>query len=85
MSSQNSNDDDADIGKAEASLFEAISHDTRIRILFILRNHPIGFSELRHELAIKSSGNLQHHIGKLEALVNLNGEGLTLNILRGNK
>jgi len=76
MSPQNSDDEDADIGKSEASLFEAISHDTRIRILFILRNHPIGFSELRHELGIKSSGNLQHHLGKLEALVHLNGEGL---------
>ncbi len=76
MSPQNPDDEESDYGKSEASLFEAISHDTRIRILFILRDHPLGFSELRRELEIKSSGNLQHHLGKLEALVHLNGEGL---------
>jgi DNA-binding HxlR family transcriptional regulator len=72
----NPDDEEADDGKSEASLFEAISHDTRIRTLFLLRNHALGFSELKRELGIKSSGNLQHHLGKLETLVCLNEEGL---------
>ncbi len=66
---------DVDDGKSEASLFEAISHDTRIRALFLLRNDALGFSELKHGLGIKSSGNLQHHLGKLGLLIELN-EGL---------
>jgi DNA-binding HxlR family transcriptional regulator len=76
MKSSNESGENADNGKSEASLFEAISHGTRIRTLFLLRDHPLGFSELKHELGIKSSGNLQHHLGKMEALVSLNGEGL---------
>ncbi len=66
---------DVDDGKSEASLFEAISHDTRIRALFLLRNTALGFSKVKHELGIKSSGNLQHHLGKLGILIELN-EGL---------
>lgn len=66
---------DVDEGKSEASLFEAISHATRIRTLFLLNDNTLGFSELKHELGIKSSGNLQHHLGKLGILIELN-EGL---------
>ena len=76
MVSSNSHAENTDKGKAEASLFEAISHDTRIRILFILRDHSQGFSELKNQLEIKSSGNLQHHLGKLGTLVHLNEDGL---------
>ncbi|MFX1415900.1 MAG: winged helix-turn-helix domain-containing protein [Promethearchaeota archaeon] len=60
---------DEDDGKTEASLFEAISHDTRIRALFLLQNNALGFSELKHQLGIKSSGNLQHHLTKLGILI----------------
>ena len=66
---------DTDNGNNEASLFEAISHATRIRILFLLNENILGFSELKHKLGIKSSGNLQHHLGKLGILVGLN-EGM---------
>lgn len=66
---------DADNGNNEASLFEAISHATRIRTLFLLNDKILGFSELKHGLGIKSSGNLQHHLGKLGLLIELN-EGL---------
>ncbi|MHA2379573.1 MAG: winged helix-turn-helix domain-containing protein [Candidatus Thorarchaeota archaeon] len=66
---------DVDDGKSEASLFEAISHDTRIKALFLLRNNALGFSELKHQLGIKSSGNLQHHLAKLGILIEVN-EGL---------
>ena len=60
----------------EAGLFEAISHETRIRALFELRNNPLSFSELKRKLGISSSGNLQHHIRKLEPLIHLNSGGL---------
>ena len=76
MAASDSHSENTDNGKAEASLFEAISHDTRIRILFMLRDHDLGFSELKSQLEIKSSGNLQHHLGKLGTLINLNEEGL---------
>lgn len=66
---------DVDNGNNEASLFEAISHATRIRTLFILNENILGFSELKHQLGIKSSGNLQHHLGKLGTLIELH-EGL---------
>ena len=65
-----------DDGKSEASLFEAISHDTRIKTLFLLQNNALGFSELKHRLKLSSSGNLQHHIGKLGILIHLNENGL---------
>ena len=62
-------------GMSEAALFETISHETRIRALFLLRDHPLSFSELKRELGTSSSGNLQHHIGKLRSLIELNGDG----------
>jgi len=76
MVSSNSHTNKRDNGKSKAFLFEAISHDTRIRILSLLRDHNLGFSELRNQLEIKSSGNLQHHLRKLGTLVNLNEDGL---------
>ena len=66
---------DADNGNNEASLFEAISHATRIRTLFLLNDNILGFSDLKHRLGIKSSGNLQHHLGKLGTLIEMH-EGL---------
>jgi len=72
MTSADADNTKQDNGKSEASLFEAISHDTRIRALFLLRNNALGFAKLKHELGIKSSGNLQHHLGKLGILIKLN-------------
>ncbi|MGY5875677.1 MAG: winged helix-turn-helix domain-containing protein [Candidatus Thorarchaeota archaeon] len=62
-------------GAIEAILFEAISHPTRIKILFSLEGHAVGFAELKRKLEISSSGNLQHHIIKLATLVCINGDG----------
>ena len=62
-------------GLSEASLFEAIAHETRIRALLLLRDGELGFSDLKRELGISSSGNLQHHIGKLSTLIEVNGDG----------
>ncbi|MGY5861537.1 MAG: winged helix-turn-helix domain-containing protein [Candidatus Thorarchaeota archaeon] len=65
-----------DDGISEASLFETISHDTRIRLLFLLRERAYGFAELKRKLGISSSGNLQHHISKLLTLIHLNNDGM---------
>ena len=56
--------------------FEAISHPTRIKILKLLEGSPMSFSQLKKRLGIESSGNLDHHIKKLEKLVRTNGKGL---------
>ena len=58
-----------------AELFEAISHPTRIQILKLLDETPQGFSELKHELGISSSGNLNHHLNKLSTLVGTDAHG----------
>lgn len=65
-------DDDA----LHASLFEAISHPTRIQIIKLLENRSLGFAALKKELKITSSGNLTHHLDKLETLIIRNTEGL---------
>ena len=74
MSSHSSDNNDKE-GLSEAALFETISHDTRIRALFLLREDVLSFSELKRELGISSSGNLQHHIGKLRSLIEVNADG----------
>lgn len=62
-------------GLSEAALFETIAHETRIRTLFLLRDDVLSFSELKRELGISSSGNLQHHISKLRSLIEVNTDG----------
>jgi DNA-binding HxlR family transcriptional regulator len=59
----------------EADLFEAISHETRIHALFALKEGPVGFADLKRELDISSSGNLQHHIRKLGNLIDTDASG----------
>ena len=55
--------------------FEAIAHPLRIKILKLLAEKPIGFSELKRKLGIKSSGKLDFHLKKLGSLIALNSEG----------
>ncbi len=55
--------------------FEAIAHPLRIKILELLTERPMGFSELKKELGIKSSGKLDFHLKKLNGLITLNEEG----------
>jgi DNA-binding transcriptional ArsR family regulator len=59
-----------------AQLFEAVSHPARIRILELLENSPMGFSELKRNLEVKSSGNLDHHVKKMSELVSIDHQGL---------
>ncbi len=68
-------DGEADRDLIAAELFEAISHPTRIQILKTLEKTPQGFSELKHELGISSSGNLSHHLNKLSTLVGTDAHG----------
>ena len=68
-------DGEADREVIAAELFEAISHPTRIQILKTLEKAPRGFSELKHELGISSSGNLSHHLNKLSTLVGTDAHG----------
>jgi DNA-binding transcriptional ArsR family regulator len=59
----------------EAELFEALGHPARIRILQILNENPLGFSELKKKTGIDSSGHLTFHLSKLAGLVETNPEG----------
>ena len=74
VASSNSDQGKANEGIGEAALFEAISHPTRIRILFALESDPLGFSSLKRNVGLSSSGNLQHHIGKLGNLILINSD-----------
>jgi DNA-binding HxlR family transcriptional regulator len=62
-------------GEIEAVLFEAISHPTRIKMLFAVEQGPLGFSDLKRKVDVFSSGNLQHHIGKLTTLLYTDSSG----------
>ncbi len=55
--------------------FEAIAHPLRIKILKLLAERPMGFSELKKKLGVKSSGKLDFHLKKLEGLIILNSDG----------
>ena len=59
----------------EAELFEALGHPTRIGILQMLNERPLGFSELKKKLGIDSSGHLTFHLSKLAGLVKTDLEG----------
>jgi len=59
-----------------SELFEKISHPTRVKILRLLEESPLNFSQLKSKLDIASSGNLDHHIKKLEGLISLDSSGL---------
>ena len=56
-------------------VFEAVSHPIRIKILKMLAEKPMSFSELKRELGIRSSGKLDFHLKKLGNLIATNSEG----------
>lgn len=66
-------DDGFDVSRAE--LFEALGHQTRIRLLQALAENPMGFSDLKRRVDIDSSGLLSFHLGKLTHLVTLTQDG----------
>jgi DNA-binding transcriptional ArsR family regulator len=61
---------------AIAELFEKIAHPTRVKIIRLLQDSPLNFSQLKAELNIQSNGNLDHHLKKLDTLVCLDAGGL---------
>jgi DNA-binding transcriptional ArsR family regulator len=80
MSSDNrkptSDDAEAGFNSSRAELFDALGHPTRIRILQVLSQRAMSFSELKKEVGIESSGHLTFHLGKLNLLLRVNLEGL---------
>jgi len=56
-------------------VLEAISHPLRVKILRLLAAKPMGFSELKRELGINSSGKLDFHLKKMEKLIVVNEDG----------
>ncbi|MFW9964556.1 MAG: ArsR/SmtB family transcription factor [Candidatus Sifarchaeia archaeon] len=61
-------------------VFEAISHPMRIVILKELAKKPTRFADLKRNLRIKSSGLLDFHLKKMNAVVITDKDGLyTLN------
>jgi DNA-binding transcriptional ArsR family regulator len=59
-----------------AELLEKISHPTRIKVLELLLDNPMNFSQLKAALNIESNGNLDHHLKKLDTLIYLDAGGL---------
>ncbi len=61
-------------------VFEAISHPMRIAILKELAKKPTRFADLKRKLKIKSSGLLDFHLKKMDAVVTTDKDGIyTLN------
>jgi DNA-binding transcriptional ArsR family regulator len=61
-------------------VFEAISHPTRIAILRELAKKPTRFADLKRRLKIKSGGQLDFHLKKMETVITIDQDGLyTLN------
>jgi len=59
-------------------LFEAISHPLRIELLKALAEKPMRFADLKRQFDIKSSGLLDFHLKKLDALVTVKNGCYTL-------
>ncbi|MGY5860558.1 MAG: helix-turn-helix domain-containing protein [Candidatus Thorarchaeota archaeon] len=61
-------------------VFEAISHPMRIAILKELAKKPTRFADLKRNLKIKSGGQLDFHLKKMESVITTDHDGLyTLN------
>jgi hypothetical protein len=52
-------------GETKYAIFQALSHPARVKILLLAETNQPTFSSLKHDLGIKSSGQLQHHMQKL--------------------
>ncbi len=61
--------------RQRAEVFDALGHPTRIIILKALNDGAMGFAELKKRLNIKSSGHLQHHLSKLDGLIETDENG----------
>ena len=61
--------------KDRAELFEALGHPTRIKMLQVLSDSPLGFSDLKRKVGIESNGLVSFHLSKLNGLVNTTPDG----------
>jgi DNA-binding HxlR family transcriptional regulator len=61
--------------RQRAEVFDALGHPTRIIILKALNERAMGFAELKKRVNIQSSGHLQHHLSKLDGLIETDGNG----------
>jgi DNA-binding HxlR family transcriptional regulator len=66
---------DNEFNRTRAELFEAIGHQTRIRILEAISQEPLTFSGLKKRVSIESSGHLSFHLEKLSNLIRSTPEG----------
>jgi len=58
-----------------AQFFDALAHPARIRILKALQIGPLTFADLKKRMNIESSGHLQHHLSKLNDLIQTDETG----------
>jgi DNA-binding transcriptional ArsR family regulator len=56
-------------------IFQALSHPTRVKILSLLGSDSLSFSQIKRELGMESSGQLQHHLQKLYGLIKEEDDG----------
>lgn len=67
--------EDMDRDRQRAEVFDALGHPTRISILKILSDEPLGFADLKKRMGTESSGHLQHHLSKLNGLIKTDEHG----------
>ena len=67
--------EEQDFDANSAEVFEALGHPNRIRILKALSAEPLGFSQLKREVGMESSGLLSFHLQKLGRFVKSDTEG----------
>lgn len=56
-------------------IFRALSHPTRVKILILIEENDLTFAPLKHKAAMESSGQLQHHLQMLSALIAYKSNG----------
>jgi len=64
-----------DKDKQRAEVYDALGHRLRIAILKSLGEGPLGFAELKRSVNIESSGQLTHHLNKLNELIKTDQNG----------
>lgn len=66
---------DSDIVPSQMEFLEALGHPLRVRILELLNEEPLSFSELKRKVGIESSGHLKFHLNKLGRLIATSTDG----------
>jgi DNA-binding transcriptional ArsR family regulator len=56
------------------SIFEALTHPARVKILKLVQEKQLTFSALKREIGMESSGQLQHHMQKLSGFIDVERE-----------